>query len=119
MKILLDHCVPKRFRTLLSGHEVRTAFEMRWHELTNGRLLAAMASQFELLVTIDQRMQFERNLGSLPVSVLIVVAPNNLFETIRRVEPFLSAALPSSAERVLIRLFLDGRIERVVPPSSR
>ena len=28
MKVLLDHCVPRRFRHLLTGHEVGTVFEM-------------------------------------------------------------------------------------------
>jgi hypothetical protein len=30
MRVLLDHCVPKRFRQLLPGHDVRTAYEMGW-----------------------------------------------------------------------------------------
>jgi hypothetical protein len=30
LKIFLDHCVPKRLASLLSGHEVKTAYQMGW-----------------------------------------------------------------------------------------
>ena len=30
MRVLLDHCVPKRLRTLLAGHDVKTARQMGW-----------------------------------------------------------------------------------------
>ncbi|MBI4657974.1 MAG: hypothetical protein HY735_03840 [Verrucomicrobia bacterium] len=48
MKVLLDHCVPRRFGKLLIGHEVRSAFEMGWSGLRNGALLT-QASGFIVL----------------------------------------------------------------------
>ena len=40
MKVLLDHCVPRPFGRLLTGHEVATTYEMDWARLFNGKLLA-------------------------------------------------------------------------------
>ena len=41
MRILLDECVPRRFRRELPQHEVQTVPEMGWASLKNGDLLAA------------------------------------------------------------------------------
>ena len=56
MRVLLDACVPSGLRTRLTGHEVRTAPEMGWGNLDNGRLLAAMTGHFDVLVTVDKRL---------------------------------------------------------------
>ncbi len=52
MKVLFDHNVPRKLRRFLPGHEIRTADEMGWAELSNGRLLsAAEKNGFDLMVT--------------------------------------------------------------------
>jgi len=53
VKILLDHCIPKRFKFSLPAHEVKTAREMGWQGLKNGKLLAQAAKQFEVMLTVD------------------------------------------------------------------
>ena len=40
MRILFDQGVPAPLRRVLSGHEVSTAYERQWAELTNGLLLS-------------------------------------------------------------------------------
>ncbi|MBI4325804.1 MAG: hypothetical protein HY674_11140, partial [Chloroflexi bacterium] len=82
MKVLLDHCVPRRFGKLLVGHEVRTAFEMGWSGLRNGALLTLASGQFDAFVTVDQNVQFQQNLTVLPLPTAILVAPNNRYETL-------------------------------------
>jgi len=39
MRILLDHNVPAPLRSGLLGHQVETAYERGWAQLTNGVLL--------------------------------------------------------------------------------
>ena len=39
MRVLLDECVPKRLRTELTAHTVRTDAEMGWSGVKNGELL--------------------------------------------------------------------------------
>jgi hypothetical protein len=105
VKVLLDHCVPKRSRRLLAGHEVSTAFEMGWATLTNGELLrTAAGGGFEDFVTVDQNVQFQQNLSLLPLTVIVLAAPNNRFETVRRFAPDVLAALASAPVRTLIRI---------------
>ncbi len=77
MKVLLDHCVPRRFGKLLAEHQVRTAFEMGWAGLKNGELLAQAASRFDAFVTVDQNVQFQQNLTLLALPTAILVAPDN------------------------------------------
>jgi len=42
VRLLLDECVPRKFKDLLPGHQVSTAREMGWSALRNGELLQLM-----------------------------------------------------------------------------
>lgn len=44
---------------------------MGWAGVKNGRLLALAAAEFYVLLTPDQGMEFQQNLATLPVSILI------------------------------------------------
>jgi predicted nuclease of predicted toxin-antitoxin system len=76
MRILLDECVPRRFRRQFPEHEVRTAPEMGWASFKNGNLLAA-SGKFDVLVTTDQRLSYQLNVSSFPIAVLVLVAKRN------------------------------------------
>lgn len=55
MRLLLDHNAPRGLRDILAGHEVRSAYEMRWAGLGNGDLLdAAEKAGFDALITGDK-----------------------------------------------------------------
>ena len=91
MRVLLDHCVPKRLGTLLRGHEVFTAHTMGWSDLTNGRLLEAAASSgFDAMITVDKGFAHQHNLAKLPVAVVLLAVANNRFASF---EPFADAIL--------------------------
>ena len=63
MRILFDQGVPLPLRRSFSGHDVITAWQRGWSELSNGELLAAAeADGFELLVTTDQKLRYQQNL---------------------------------------------------------
>jgi len=54
MRLLFDQGVPVPLRQSLTGHVVRTAYEMGWSAISNGALLAqAEASGFDVLVIFD------------------------------------------------------------------
>ena len=63
MKLLLDECTPTRLRNDFPGHEIRTVAEVGLKGLQNGELLRAAAEQFDVLITVDRRMQFQQNLS--------------------------------------------------------
>ncbi len=105
MKILLDHCVPKRLRRLFPTHEVRTAYEMGWAGLNNGRLLAeASAAGFSVLLTVDQNIPYQQNPAALPLAIIIIVAADNRFETLAPAATEIEITLSSISSGQIIRI---------------
>lgn len=72
MKVLLDHCVPRPLGRLLVGHEVHTAREMGWDDLSNGRLLAEAAKSFGAMLTVDSSLEHQQ--GTIPLPVILLRA---------------------------------------------
>lgn len=72
MRILFDQGTPAPLRSSLVGHEVATAHEMGWSELSNGHLLKAAESKFDLLITTDQNLRHQQNLSGLRLAVLVL-----------------------------------------------
>ena len=52
MRLLLDESVPAKLRKHLRSHEVRTAVEMGWAGVKNGKLLA-LAGEPKTLVVVS------------------------------------------------------------------
>lgn len=76
---------------LLAAFEVKTADEMGWAGITNGRLLdAGEAAGFRLMVTADQNIRAQQRLAGRQIA--IVVISTNHWDTIKE-----SAAAISSA----------------------
>jgi len=80
MRILLDECVPRRFRLQLPEHEVRTAPEMGWASFKNGKLLAAASGKFDILLTADQRLRCQHDISSYPFALVVLIAKRNKLE---------------------------------------
>jgi predicted nuclease of predicted toxin-antitoxin system len=55
MRVLLDECVPRRFRRELPQYEVRTVPEMGWASKENEELLQLARSRFDVFVTTDHK----------------------------------------------------------------
>ena len=91
MRLLLDECVDERLRFLFPGHDCQTARFANLAGLKNGRLLdAAEAAGFEVLITVDQDIPDQQNLGRRDISLLILRGPTN---RLRDLEPLAAAAL--------------------------
>ena len=75
MFILFDHNVPRPLRRCLTGHTVRTAYEMGWAGLSNGALVAAAThARFDLFVTADQNLEYQQNLRDRIISLVVLGA---------------------------------------------
>ena len=59
-------------RDHLRGHEVTTAFEVGWSELSNGELLARAAKQFQVFVTTDQQLRYQQSIEGRTIAVLVL-----------------------------------------------
>ena len=93
MRILLDECIPRRFRRELPGHEVRTGPEMGWASFENGALLAAASGKFDVLVTTDQRLSYQHNVSTFGIAVVVLVTARNKLESLLPLAPELRKAL--------------------------
>jgi hypothetical protein len=81
-RILLDQSAPLGLRRILTGHEVKTAYEMGWDRMENGRLLdAAEGAGFDVLVSSDQSLWHQQNLTGRRIAVVILTT--NHWDTIR------------------------------------
>ena len=72
MRILFDQGVPVPLRRHLTGHTVATAYERGWSNLSNGDLIQAAESEFELLVTTDQNLRYQQNLTGRRIAILVL-----------------------------------------------
>lgn len=77
MRILFDHDVPRPLRRNLPGHDVDTARQRGWEELTNGDLLNAAGREgYEVFITADQKIPYQQNLGHRPFGVVVLLSNN-------------------------------------------
>lgn len=72
MRVLFDQGTPVPLRAHLAGHAVSTALEKGWSTLENGELLRRAALEFDVLVSTDQNLRHQQNLGSSGLAVLIL-----------------------------------------------
>ena len=58
--------------------------------MKNGKLLALAATQFDALLTADRNIEFQQNLNTLPIAIVVLRARNN---RIQALEPLLPKLL--------------------------
>lgn len=105
MRLLLDECVPRKFKQELPGHEVSTGREMGWSGKRNGELLALMREhRFEAFVTTDQNVEFQQNVKDSGIAVVVLAARTNRLKELRPLAPAVLRALstirPGELERI-------------------
>ncbi len=75
MKVLFDQGVPVPLRKHLPEHEVSTAFELGWNELSNGELIeAAENAIFDVLITTDQNLRYQQNLNNRTIAIVVLMS---------------------------------------------
>ena len=104
MRVLLDESLPRPLATLIAGHEVRTVVEAGWASVENGELLRQAAAAFDVLITADQNLEFQQNVRTLPMAVIVVVAESNRLESLEPLIPALLDALTTLQPRELRRV---------------
>jgi hypothetical protein len=93
MRVLLDECVTRYLKRDLIGHEVFTVEEAGLKGLKNGRLLQAMSGRFDVLVTVDQNLQYQQNLSPFALAIVVLKARRSTY-------PMLKPLLPVLLERL-------------------
>jgi len=78
MRVLLDECLPRRFRQSLPGHECHTVPEEGWSGRSNGELLSlAERTGFDVFLTMDTGLPYEQQLMGRRIAVIILHAKSN------------------------------------------
>ena len=72
-----------------------------WTSTKNGKLLALAVGEFDVLLTADKGMEYQQNLVSLPVSILIVLGRSNRIEDLACAVPAILSALAELQPRTL------------------
>jgi hypothetical protein len=93
MRVLIDECLPRVLKTLLIGHTCSTVQEVGWSGRKNGSLLKLADSTFDVLLTIDDGLQYQQSLFGLSISVVIIEASSNKVEDVAPVVPAILDAL--------------------------
>lgn len=88
MRVLLDECVPRPLRAELVGHETRTVAEAGWAVVKNGALLKLAATQFDVLLTVDRNLEYQKKFSDLSIAVVVIVAHSNDVNVLR---PFMAS----------------------------
>jgi hypothetical protein len=87
MRVLLDECVTRYLKPDFTGHEVLTVEEAGFKGLKNGRLLRAASGQFDALVTVDQNLQYQQNLNTFALAVIVLKARRSTYPELKPLMP--------------------------------
>jgi uncharacterized protein DUF5615 len=72
MRVLFDQGAPAPLRGFLIGHEVVTAFEVGWSEISNSELLEKAKKEFDVLLTTDKQLKYQQDLASRRIAILVL-----------------------------------------------
>lgn len=88
MRVLVDESLPRQLVGHLAPYECSTVEQEGWTGVENGALLRhAAADGFSVFLTADQGIEFQQNLRSLGVGVVVVAAPSNRMEHLQPLVP--------------------------------
>ena len=105
MRVLLDECLPRRLKNVLSGHETLTVPEAGWAGTKNGELLRLAAARLEVLITIDGNLEYQQNFRQAAIAVVVLASRSNRFDDLLPLVPRLLDALrdePSPGDLVRV-----------------
>lgn len=116
-RLLLDEFVPAGLKGFLTAFEVKTAPEMGWAGISNGRLLdLAEQNGFDIMVTSDTNIRFQNRLAGRRIA--LVVATTNHWDTIRANPTDLIAACDGAAQGAYVVVQFPRPPRRRRPPPA-
>lgn len=92
-RVLFDENMPRKLRRDLPEFFIRTAQEQGWSAFQNGDLLRRAAQDFDVLVTIDQRMRHQQNVPLLNIGVVVIEIADTRLVHLRKLVPQIREAI--------------------------
>lgn len=96
MRILIDECIDEQLRNSITGHDCQTARYAGLAGLTNGELLkAAEEAKFDVLLTVDQGIEYQQNLTNRKMAIVVFHAKSNRLKNLLELLPTCLACIDS------------------------
>jgi len=83
MRVLLDECLPRKLKHDVRADLVRTVPEMGWASIENSALLRLAEPDFDVFLTRDRNLEYQQNLTSFDLAVIVMVALTNDIKDLR------------------------------------
>jgi Domain of unknown function (DUF5615) len=105
VRVLLDESLPRQLARELTEHDVRTVPEQGWAGLRNSELLRrAIEEGFEVFLTADQNLEYQQNLQSLGLAVVVVMSRTNRMVDLHPLIPGILRAIPETRRGEVVRV---------------
>jgi hypothetical protein len=91
-------------RSQISGHEVKTVAEVGWAGVKNGELLRSAAAEFDVLITVDRKLEYQQSFEGLSLAVIVIHAPSNDITVLRPLMPGVLAVIPQAKPGVVMHV---------------
>ncbi len=106
MKLLFDESIPRQLGVHFPDHfEIQTAQRMGWAGSKNGDLLRLAAFHgFDALITADQGIEYQQNLESLPIPVVVLIAARTRIQELQPLVPRVVDVLAGNIEKCVYRV---------------
>jgi hypothetical protein len=99
LRVLLDENIDHQLVGLFDAEfAVRTVEDQGWKGVTNGELLRAAASTFDVFITMDRHLPYQQNLSALRLAIVVIRSVSNAFVDVAPLMPEVNAAV-RTAER--------------------
>jgi len=93
MRVLLDECVTRYLKSDFAEHDVDTVEDAGLKGLKNGRLLQAASGKHDVLVRVDQNLQYQQNLRNYSLAVIVLKAGRGTYPILKPLIPRVLDAL--------------------------
>lgn len=109
MRILLDECIPRRFKNSLAHHDCHTVAEQGWGGKRNGELLAlAEKNTFQVFVTVDRGIEYQQNLKARSIAILLLRSQTSRLSDLLPLVPSILKILASLKSGQFIEIAQEG-----------
>jgi len=83
---------------------VVTVPEQGWASIKNGALLRLAEPVFDIFITADQNLQYQQNLQSSQIGIIVLVARNTRLETLLSLMPKVQTMLQTIQSGDVVRI---------------
>jgi predicted nuclease of predicted toxin-antitoxin system len=106
-RILFDENLPRLLRRDLPEFSIRTVQEEGWGAYQNGQLVRRAETAFDVLLTADRRMEYQQNLASFSIGIVVINTPRLRLQELRSVLEPMRAAIARVRAGEIIRINVE------------